>query len=201
MMNAFLESLSVLQRTLFVIGVIFTVIGLIQTLMTVFGGDADSDFDVETDTDIDLDADGDTSGSMFGSIVTIRNMVSLFVGLAWGTLYFIEEGVSTGFSFTFGILIGIVLMVINILILYGFSKLKDPGQVFDYNDAIGKEGKVSIVIPKNGEGTGKISIIFQGRLQEIEALSNEESDLPRGTEVIVASVEDDKFVVFNKNNL
>ncbi len=198
-MKEFFEALSVLQQVLFVVGVVFTLIGLVQTLLSFIGGDADAD--VEIDTDVELDGDGDGSTSVVGAIVNIRNIVSLAIGLSWGALYFIEEGTSFFWAIVFGVLIGIALMALNILLLWGLSKLKDPGQVFDYNDAIGKEGKVSIVIPKSAQGTGKISIVFQNRLQEIDALSNEDAELTRGMEVIVTSVEGNKFVVINKNNL
>jgi membrane protein implicated in regulation of membrane protease activity len=198
-MKEFFEALSILQQTLFVVGVVFTIIGLVQTLLSFIGGDTDADLEIETD--VELDGDGDGSTSVLGAIINIRNIVSLAIGLSWGGLYFIEEGLSVFWAIVFGVLIGIVLMALNILLLWGLSKLRDPGQVFNYNAAIGKEGKVSIIIPKKAEGAGKISIVFQGRLQEIDAMTNEETDLKRGDEVIVTDVEGSIFIVINKNNL
>ncbi len=55
-------------------------------------------------------------------------------------------------------------------------------------NAIGKIGTVSISIPGNSAGAGKVRLTVQGRLEELAAVNSTEETLATGSQVIVVDV-------------
>jgi hypothetical protein len=65
--------------------------------------------------------------------------------------------------------------------------LQDSGNI-NIKNAIGKKGTVYIPIPKNGEGHGKISILLQERLIEVNAVTQSDRVLKTGESVVVVGL-------------
>ena len=167
------------QQLLWILAIFFTLLFFLQMIAALLGfNDGD---DIDTGSDF-------SEASIF---FTLRNAVVFFLGFSWGGLALIEEGLSV----FWGTFIGIMMVAINLLLLRGLATLSESGNL-KLENAIGKVAEVSIPIPAKLTSCGKINIIFQSRLEEMEALTEGES-IPRGTKVKITKMINNQFVVTN----
>jgi len=75
------------------------------------------------------------------------------------------------------------------------QRLKSDGTLRMEN-AIGKEGRVYLTIPENG--SGKVSIVIQGGLRELEAVSAGKERIPTGENVRVVRVVSNRVLVVER---
>jgi hypothetical protein len=112
---------------------------------------------------------------------TLRNAIVFFLGFSWGGLACIDANI----SILWAVLVGLIMVAINLLLLRGLASL---------NDTIGKEAVVSIPIPAKLSGCGKVNISFQGRLEELEATTEDEA-IARGQPVKVLRVSNNNQLI------
>lgn len=156
----------------------------------------DTDF-AHGDTDI-AHGDGDAvhhvhTGRSVASYFTVRNFVAFFLGLSWGALALISSGFSDTAAIFLAINIGLFFVIVVMFLMKALSNLKSEGTV-SLRSAIGTEGVVSILIPGNGQGCGKVTLTVQGRLMEIEAITEGE-ELRRSARIRVVNASQDQLVV------
>lgn len=89
--------------------------------------------------------------------------------------------------------VGLLTIYITGYIFKAAKKLHSPGTVFTLDDAIGKEALVYQRIPR--DGLGKITISLQQMTHEINAASQNQSEIPFFTRVQVIKKIDDSTVV------
>lgn len=189
-MSDWFDSLSALQQTLFVIALFSTGVFAIQVLFTLFGiGEAD-----EADHDQGAIADDVGGGIPFGDIFTIRNGVSFLMGLSWGGLMAYDWGlVHPFFVFLVGFVLGSAFVGINMGLLALLSMLKHEGNLHVEN-AIGRQGTVTLSIPEGRKGVGKVSVSVQGRLLEYHAITDG-GPLTRSSSITVVGLSGSQLVV------
>lgn len=106
---------------------------------------------------------------------------------------FAFSGLAAG-AFAF---VGGSLALFTVALLFRWAKkLKSSGTVFRIEEAIGKEATIYQRIPFGGRG--KISVSLNHFTHEIEAISNEEEDLPSFTLVQIIQKLDEKTVIVAK---
>ncbi len=174
------DALSGIQKVLFLTGAFSTVIFLIQLMLTFVGLD---------------DNIGDSDdGIAFGDIFTIRNGVSFLMGFSWGGLMAYGWGLESAIGVAFvGFVIGSTFVGVNMLLMFGLAQLKHDGAI-NLNNAIDQTGTVTLPIPANRTGVGKVMVAFQGRLKELHAITDGDQ-LARHTEVIVRDTAGSQLVV------
>jgi hypothetical protein len=184
------------EKVLWGIAVFTTVVFLIQTLMSMIGGDADSD--VSADGDLSADGDhsdgGDDGGTSFADYFTIKNAIAFFLGFSWGTIAMLGEMYSLQTSMVAGAGIGIAMVIVNLLILRGLASLRDSGNA-NLQNAVGNEGVVSVLVPAGKTGFGKVTVSFSGRQMELMALTDQDRELPRGCPVVVTGTFESRIMV------
>jgi hypothetical protein len=174
-----------LESILLTTGVISGFILIVMTVLSIFGGDVD----LFESGDLDIDNVGDIK------FFTFRNLISLFVGLSWGSLYLIDSfGLNPVISIIIGLIIGGIVVIGNTLLMFGFSKLHAPN-VVNISELIGKNGTVYMNIPGNRGGVGQINIELNGSLKTIRAITNKDRLIPTLTSVKVVSVLDGEDIV------
>jgi len=183
-MTEWFDGLSGIEQFLFSTGVFSTLIFAIQFLLSLFGL-----------ADDEPDVDGHPGSAFeFGDVFTIRNGVSFLMGFSWGGLMAYDWGLThTFFVALIGIIIGSFLVGVNMIILFGMSKLKHQGNV-RLENAIGEEASVTLTIPRCRTGIGKVSVSVQGRLKEYHAVTDGES-LSRNTPVTVLDFSGSQLLV------
>lgn len=152
--------------------------------------DVDVDADADTDTDADGDADGDTGGSgLFAGLklFTLRGVVAFLAVSGWGGLWLLRMGLHPIFAVFLAIAMGFWAMLLMALFLRVALKLQDDGTL-DFRNALGKAGTVYLTIPARRAGAGKVHVVVQDQLHELEAVTDEEAALPTGSEIVVVGL-------------
>ena len=161
---------------LFLVGAFFI---LISSVLTLIGADSESE------------VEGDSVGILY----FVKLSIFFITGLGGGGLHAIHNGATTlSETLPYGIGLGIVFSLLFISIVYGFSKLKKEDPI-SYTESIGKKGEVTISIPANESGIGKINVIVGSSLREVEAMTKEDIDLKLNSSVIVTEIEGNVFYV------
>lgn len=207
------NAMTLIQQVFVCIAAPATIILVIQSIMLLFGfgfdhadvGDLDADMDTDVDTDVDMDAHGGFQGELHHGeadsgedadpglrLFTVRGLVAFFAVGGWTGLVlskYLNAGLAVGLAFLAG---AAALVGIALLFKYAF-RLQDKGNLNVLN-AIGKAGKVYIPIPACEKGQGKITIMLQERLVELDAVTKAQQQLPTGTPVRVSAVIDEQTV-------
>lgn len=192
----YFKNLTTDQTVYFYIALFSTVLFLLQTIFTFVdlgdGVDFDSDFDGEVDTDL-----SGTLGFPF-NLFTIRGIISFFVLFGWSGFLFSKAGLKIGWTIVLSLICGFIMMVLVGFIYYLAEKLGVSGN-YELKDAIGKIGEVYIPIPEKNSGTGKITVIVNNSLKELDAITYNER-LNYGDVIKVIDVINEKLVVEKVNN-
>jgi len=197
------DSLSLLAQVFYCVAIPSTLILIIQTISTVIGagddGDADGFDDIADSGDLADDAtDGvfgsedvlmDNDGSVFEGlrIFTIRGIVAFLVVFGWVGAILETSGVSLWITIPVSVLSGFTIMVLLALMLKGVMKLRSDGTI-DNRNALGVSGKVHLTIPACRSGEGKINLILQGAYVEREAVTDDSTPIPTGSEIVVVGL-------------
>lgn len=153
-------------------------------------GDMDAgDIDADTDADGDGDADvGDHPGLFAGlKLFTLRGIVAFFAVCGWGGLWLLRMGMHPIFAVFLAIAMGFWAMLLMALFLRVALKLQDDGTL-DFRNALGTAGTVYLTIPARRTGEGKVHVVVQDQLRELEAVTDDEAPIPTGTEIVVVGL-------------
>ena len=148
---------------------------------------------MDTDMDMDVDAQDGFHGDLHHGeadggedsdpglrLFTVRGLVAFFAVGGWTGLAlskYLNAGLAVGLAFLAG----------------AAARLQDKGNL-NVGHAIGKTGRVYIPIPACEKGQGKITIMLQERLVELDAVTKAQQQIPTGTPVRVSAVVDEQTV-------
>ncbi len=197
-MGEWWNSLTSIQQIFAGVAIPATVILVVQSILLLFGigdGISDHDFDVHdmSSNDMDISESGDGGLALF----SIRGIVAFFTVGGWSGVVMINLGLHP-------ILSGIIAFILGALALIGIAFMMKSAMKLQYNgtmnlnECIGKSGKVYIRVPKKGIGTGKVTVTVQGKLCELDALTDENCDLTTGMFVSIIGVTDDGILKVTK---
>lgn len=210
-MFAWWDSLSLFSQIFACIAIPTTVVLAIQTILMLIGLDtggvdgADG-ADVSFDNDIDaLDAgdmgagmdmadgvfgedvpisDPDPSGLDGLRIFSVRGIIAFLVVFGWVGFVMDGAGAALWISLPVATVCGAAIMVLMALLLRAVMGLRNNGNINNRN-AIGTAGRVYLTIPPARSGEGKVNVLLQGSYVERDAVTDEDTPLPTGTEVLV----------------
>lgn len=172
------------------IAIPFSLIFLIQMVMTFIGGE----IDVDGDADFDVDNDGGAGFQFF----TLKNFIGFFTIFAWSGIASLDSDYSTATTLIISTIAGLIMMTIMASLFYAFSKLTDSGTM-NINNAKGSIGEVYMRIQGGRTNIGKVLIKVQGSLRELEAITDDPDDLPTGSVITVKEVINDNILLVSKN--
>ena len=156
-----------------------------------FDADVDSDFDADTDGDTDAETDVDAGGhsGLFAGLklFTLRGIVAFLAVCGWGGLWLLRMGMHPIFAVFLAIAMGFWAMLLMALFLRVALKLQDDGTL-DFRNALGTAGTVYLTIPARRAGEGKVHVVVQDQLRELEAVTDDEAPIPTGTEIVVVGL-------------
>lgn len=182
----FWESLLTVEKVYFIIGCVASGLLLVQLIMLLigFGGDGDMDGDVDMDTDND--------GGI--GIFTIKGIIAFFALGSWIALAASKGGLHWGWTLLIFFVSGTVALIgVGFLYKYAY-KLQSNGNI-DSSLAVGKIGEVYLTIPGNNGGHGKLSVTLQGKLCEIDAVTNGANAIATGQSAKIVGVIGDTYIV------
>lgn len=178
------------EKLMICIAIPFTLLFIIQVVLTIIGAELSESLDVIDNADIDfaaVDAEGSDSGSSF---FTIRNMISFFACLGWTGFLLKGSGYNELISLIAGIFTGLLSMTLNFLLLRFLSRLSE-NNTFNISKTIGAHGKV--YTPIEPGKIGLVQVNYGGGFHELQAKSSE--TLPSHTPIKVVEVIGQNLVI------
>ena len=183
------------EKVYWIIAIPSTVLLMVQVAMTLMGSDAN---DMDTDIDGDIDGgDGDMDGGAGWQFFTYKNVLGFFTLFGWTGLGFLQMGLGLFIVGIFSVIAGITMMVVMAALFYYISKLNQSGTMI-IEHAIGHTGEVYLRIPPSREGHGKVQVEFQGNLQEMDAITDDEKELPTGSLAQVLEIVNNQILLVTR---
>ena len=180
-MELWWTSLDLYLKIMWGIAIPFSVIFLIQMIMTFVGmGDHG---------EISGDADADSDTGMPFQFFTLRNFVNFFLGFSWAGISLYDFIANKVWLTLLCVFIGLLLVTIVMALLYALSKATQSGNI-DIHNATGRPATVYFTIPPAGKGVGKIQMSIQQAVREYDAVSESDKPIRTGAMVRVKSVID-----------
>ena len=169
------SNLIMFEKVFWYIAIPFTALFFIQLVMTFTGMGGE---------DVDGDADAGDAGGF--RIFTVKNFIIFFTVFGWSGIALHNAGANEYLVLFGSLLIATAVMLLIALLFVSITRLAQSGTM-DVKNALGTTGEVYIPIPVGRSGRGKITIMLQGALREIDAVTEGDA-LPRGAAVRVVDV-------------
>jgi hypothetical protein len=169
------------------IAVPFTFFFVLQLVFSFFGGDVPDD---SPDADSEIDSDGGMPFQFF----TLKNLIAFFTLFGWAGIAAVDSGVSQAAALIIAFAAGLLTMFVMAGIAYLLSKATADGTL-KFSHAVGRAGEVYLTIPSNRGSTGKIQITVQGALRTLDAVTDDEYDIPTGKIIKVKEVVGDNLLL------
>lgn len=189
------NTMSTLEQVLFVLASSSTAIMIIFLVMMLLGFDSD-EFDSGDLPDMSSDGINDEplTGIAGLKILTLRGALVFFALGSW-TSFLLVSSLGVVWGLLIGVIVGVIAAYLQALAFRATLRLESSGNM-DYLNAIGKVGTVYLRIPKKRSGKGKVSIIIQDRLAEVDAVTDHEDDLlPKSSVEVVGLLDSTTLIV------
>jgi hypothetical protein len=186
-------TLSILEKVYWFFAIPFSLLFLIQLVLTFFGGDFDA---TEADGDVDTSIESDT-GIDF-QFLTLKNLIAFFTIFGWAGIACLDSGIGNSASVFISLFAGLIMMTIMAAIVYFMGKLTDDGTL-KMKNAIGKTASVYLTIPAKRSGMGKVQIQVQG-LRTLDALTDEEEAIKTGGIVDVTDIINGEILLVKRSS-
>ena len=188
--------MSTLEQVLFVLACSSTAIMIIFLIMLLFGFDTD-EFDGIGTPDVDLDIDEINTDPITGiaglKVLTLRGAL-VFVSIGSWVAFLLVDATGPWWGLLIGVIVGVVAAYVQALAFRATLRLESAGNI-DYNNAIDKTGTVYLRIPKERTVKGKVLIVIQDRLTEVDAMTDEKEDIVPNTSIKVIELIDSTTVI------
>lgn len=181
------QSMAMFEKIFWVIAIVFSLLFLIQAILSFTAGDGDS---AMGDADASVDGDMGTGHQFF----TIKNLIAFFTIFGWTGIAFIKGGMSTGLTSAAALAAGSLMVVMMAFLFRTMSRLKHSGTL-EISNALNKIGETYLFIPAQRNGYGKVHIKVQGSLQELQAITDDDKDIPTGKLVKVVEILNNNILI------
>lgn len=192
MQTSWWEGLTSAEQAFWGIAIIFSILFIIQFILSLIGLDFDAETDFEISTDLDTDTDGSLDADF--SLFSVRSIIAFFTFFGWTGVMMLNTGASVWAALAAAGISGSLAMVLVGYMMYKFSQFDESG-TFNTNAALNNVGEVYLVIPASKTGYGKIHLKIKGALKEMDAVTDDTTAIPTGKKVKVIEVLDDNLLL------
>jgi len=208
-MITWFQNLEFIEQVFAVFAIPATLVLILQTVLLLVGlgtgGAADSSLDSDTsgigdgsdfdtgslDAGTTFDGTGHAQGGGLHDhgfrLFTIRGFITFFTLFGWTGLVCNQSGMPRAASVLIATAAGFAGMAVTAYVLRTVLNLQSDGTM-NLANSIGKTATVYIRIPARRSEKGKVNLILQEKLVEVSAVTDEETDLPAGGEVVVVGM-------------
>jgi len=179
------DGLSLILKIYWSIAAPFTLFFLLQLIVSFFGGDTPDDL-----PDSEIDSDHGIGFQFF----TLKNLVGFFTIFGWAGIACIEAGFSLILTMIISTLAGMSMMGIMAGLFYLLMKAGADGTL-KMNKAIGQSGEVYLTIQSKRGGVGKVQVKVMGALRTLDAMTDDDNDIPSGKLISVSNVINDQILL------
>lgn len=157
-------------------------------------GQPDGIFDESTFDEESINAEEGHSGMR---LFTLRGIIAFFAVGGWMGVAAIDWNLSALLAIVLAIVAGSLAMYFVAWTIFTFLRMQQSGNI-KYENAVGKEGEVYLSIPPNGRG--KVNVIVQDRLCEIDAVTKSDRTIKTGEKIIVVDITEDGILLVEPKN-
>lgn len=190
------NDLSNFQQVIFIIATSATIILFIFLILLLLGlGDESFDGNADFDDFDDFDIYNDEPIGAFSGmrILTLRGVLS-FLSVGGWVAFILEPSVGILWALLVGVAAGTVTAVLLAMAFHWSLRLESSGNI-DYKNAIGKTATVYLRVPKSKNGFGKVNLLLQDRLVEVNAVTSSKEDLLVNSLVVVTGLENENTLI------
>lgn len=167
------------EQIFWIIAVVFTVLMLIQFILSLTGVDFDGDGDVNPHGG-SFDHDHDFS------VFSVRSVIAFFAFLGWTGVLMLGAGISLWLALLLGLLMGGIAMFLVAYLIFWFSKLGQEDNI-SAQEALFQSGDVYLFVPAGRSGKGRVTVKTRTALREWDAVTDGPA-IPTGAKVLVTDV-------------
>lgn len=179
------EGLSLILKIYWGLAIPFTLFFVLQLIMTFAAGDV-----MDDTPDAEVEADSGVTFQFF----TLKNMVAFFTIFSWTGIACIDSGLSSGLSLFISILAGMAMMALMATLMYFIMKTNVSGTL-KMKNALGQVGEVYLGLQGKRGSIGKVQIKVQGSVRTLDALTDDEEDIPTGKVITVSNIINDNILL------
>jgi hypothetical protein len=172
------------ELILWCIALLFSFLFVIQIIISLFIGGSDGDID-------DMGDDGHGDATQF---FTIRNMIAFFTMFGWAGLTAYKSGLSNAWVIVIAVASGVSMVAILYFLMTRATRLRQSGTL-QMKNAISQVGETYLRIPARRSGIGKIQVQVQGRLMELDAMTDDAEDIATGRPIKVVSTLNERILI------
>ena len=185
------NSLEPLQKFFWTIACCASLVFIIQTIMTFIGLGTDADVDAgPMDGSVDSMEDGALSG-----VFSFRNLINFLLGYGWAGVLLFDDIEKRWLLQLLAIAVGLLFVLAFVFMFRQVMKLSHDGS-FKMSEAVGLKADVYLRIPAARSGRGKVQVSVKGSIHEIDAVTDNDAEIPTGGQVeIVEALGDDLLLV------
>ena len=192
------NNMPLVQQIFATLAIPATLILIIQTILLLFGlGDSDGGdgaLDGSAQDGDGLAGDTDSSSDIGLRVLTVRGLVAFFAVGGWVGVALIDVGTHPAMASLGALIAGFGALVLVAWIVKLLLGLQSSGNI-SIDNAVGLVGDVYLRIPGGMRGSGKINIVLQGRLIEIDALTEDPDGIETGSQARVVRRRGDRLIV------
>lgn len=176
-----------IEFVLWCIALLFSLLFVVQMIISFFvGGDGDID-----------DTGSDGHGDAF-QFFTIRNLIIFFTMFGWSGLAAYNAGLNNAATIIIALFAGISMIALLYMFMRNANRLRNSGTL-QMKNTVDQVGETYLRIPAKRSGTGKIHVQVQGRLMELDAMTDDNEDIATGRPIQVVRTLNNSIVLVTSN--
>jgi hypothetical protein len=179
------NGLSVILKVYWALALPFTVMFVLQLILSFFGHDTADDL---PDSEV-----GDDHGLGF-QFFTLKNLIGFFTIFGWVGIAMTESGAGPFASISVAFIGGVLMMSVMAGMFYLLMKAQHDGTM-KIQKAVGHSGEVYLTIQSKRGGTGKVQIMVMGAVRTLDALTDDDTDIQTGKIVKVSKIVNDNVLL------
>ena len=184
------NSLEPLQKFFWTIACCASLVFIIQTIMTFIGLGTDADVDAgPMDGSVDSIEDGALSG-----VFSFRNLVNFLLGYGWAGVLLFDDLEKRWLLQLVAIAVGVLFVLAFVFMFRQVMKLSHDGS-FKMSETVGLKADVYLRIPAARSGRGKVQLSVKGSVHEIDAVTDNDAEIPTGGQVEIVEVLGDDLLL------
>lgn len=184
------NSLEPLQKFFWTIACCASLVFIIQTIMTFIGLGTDADVDAgPMDGSVDSMEDGALSG-----VFSFRNLINFLLGYGWAGVLLFDDIEKRWLLQLLAIAVGVLFVLAFVFMFRQVMKLSHDGS-FKMSETVGLKADVYLRIPAARSGRGKVQISVKGSVHEIDAVTDNDAEIPTGGQVEIVEVLGDDLLL------
>lgn len=194
-MGQWFNMLSGFSKVTFILGTVMAIFLLIQVIMLIAGVGEDGDLEIDP-SELDINDTG------FGEIAGLRILsvraVTIFLCIgSWVGFSLDSTDCHIALTIVISILSGALAAFLFAFAMKKAMKLQGEGNIL-FDNAIGKDAEVYLTIPADNNRFGKIMVLVQERMIEMDAKTIDDTEIKTGERVYVENVINNIAIVRRK---